>query len=1501
MRVRSSGFFVLLLAFTFVLPPNVQREYSSAATTTALDFSRIKSDVLTFSSIRSRFTGYPGSYEAADLISSRFKSLGLNVITHNFTTLVPLDHGSSVKVGDREFPAYSLYPNIVAYGQRITEGELVYAGDGSLASLTGLDVDRKVVMMDFDSEYNWLNVVKLGARAIIFYGGREVNRFEAMKKVANVPLNVPRVYVEEAEAQELIPLARGGAEAEVLVGMKWEEVVGLNIIGEVKGAEDPSKVIIILSHYDSASVVPAIAPGAEDAIGLSVMLELARTVAAERPKYTVWFMATSGHWQNLAGVRAFVEDLYFNDLRFGKELFPYFALCIDLSSGSTFPNLVMTGFLYHTNTKFVDARLNDLRTLLQQEVLAKLPDELKGKVVTDELRSLKGLFQDSSGYGYMGAGSLGYASSVAFRYILDVEPFVVAGTLGIGAITINDMRTRFFTLSDTFDKIDMDGAVLPQARFVELVVNTIVRSDIKLIFSREWSELKPTRVGEYLTDMGFSSLVVNTVRYDPLTPSQYSNVTDALVVIYEVNAPFFRYVYRSDSSGKAVIEGLVPTIGAMMAGRYTVRAYKLDESGRLIYAPDDGPHGAGGTYTTSIRIMNHMDTVRTALFECGSVVAVDITCPLSLQDLSSPDTFYNPRNAYSNGLFQWAGYESPLTVLVVPFKIVGYAPPDSWGSEFDSDKSIDVVYVPPNIEIGLIFKATSLTRPIGLYVNATASNLDGYGYVLRNSGDQVLIRDGLIGQYDDLLTLAAGRYEAQEKQAVLDPTAAQHVENAIRYDTLASDSLNRGDYFGAFTNGLVAWGFAQLAYGSSLSVLKDSVTSIIIAFALAIPFVILFSTLVYGLTRGRMSIVVTGAVSIAVALILSVSHPGFSLAANVPAIFMGVVIIALVLPALLFLFANFSTALSDLRRAVFGEHFLERSGFEVSFSAISIGLGNMRKRPLRTVLTMSSIVLVAFALSSLTSVTEMRVVNIVESGTDATYNGVLIHTPSFFPMDQRRLVEVAHFLGASEVSERYWVYLPSTARLGVAGAIRVRSKTNVTEIPALVGISPVEAKGTFANSSKFMAAGSMFTSEDEYSCLLPKDMAKFLGVSVNDTVNVLGTLLRVRGTFDPTKMSASIRDSDGHSDIIPLDYNRMSTEQRFDIDFLFGLGEIIIIPSGIARMFPEACLTSVFIPLSEQDFQATFQKVKTLFSAFEWTNFYLTWHGKVYLFSKQNAQSMFGLQFLIIPLVMAGLVTMSTVLGGVMERLREAGIYSSLGLAPLQVGLMFLTENVVYAIVGGMLGYLGGMSVSFVFKTFGIFGGVVTNYTSLSVAIAIGTIIVLVLLASLYPMYKVALIVTPSLERRWRIETKPKGDLWEIPIPFRVKDDEKAMGIAAFLKEYLWNKRIERAENFTVEEVSAKRENSALVVRSRVWLPPYEENIRHDIEIKITKSKTELKYLIEMNMRRVSGTYESWVKFSYPFVDEVRKQLLMWSLLNPEQEQRYIELGKDEFGGGGEQ
>lgn len=1448
---------------------------------------RLRSDVQLFSSLKSRFTGYPGFYDAARIIYERFKELRLEASLFNYSQLVPYDEGSWLKVEGQTIEAFALYPNSVATGEKRAYGKLVYAGHGAPDEFNGLEVNGNIVLLEFDSGNAWVTAMALGASAIVFLDNGPITQYEAMAKLSSLPLTIPRLYVTGEAASKLRSMSVRSPYAELFNGMGWKEIEGIDIVGEMKGTEDPSNVIIVLAHYDSASVVPAISPGADDSLSISAMLELIRVLKETgfSPRYTVWFIATSGHWQGLSGAREFVEKTYFNNSRIGDDVKPYLAVSLELTSGSPHVNLVLAGMMYGINTNPAFRKMNDLNRLLSGVVtnFSRLYPRAWSRIGTTVLFSLTGLGQADS-----------FKSGAAFKFNLDMEEFQLANSLALGVVTFDDTRLSFFTPYDTIESVDFENA-LPQCQFAVFVLKNILEAPVLSIYSGPWEDLKPpeSRIGPAYTGVGFATLYVETVKYSPTNPSLYVTVPNTLVLIGNPADPFSLIVTRSNSSGIAEIHGMQPLMTAAAQANILISSYVMDEGGRITHAPDKGYYGMGHNYPSSIQVFYDAQKTRSVVFECGSVAVFDIIGP-SLQSAYSPNSFYQNTNAYSTELAR-ALYESPLALSVNIMRIPGYTSFDSYGYAFDPRIGVVLIFAPPRTRFGFVVRSSALSRTTTVFANVTLSNQDGYGYYLEKEGGRLLIDSSLTGLLREPLTLAYGRYLAQKSIQVMDPITMKYLEVAEELNRTFSGSILGRDYQTLIANSLLAWGFAVKSYDSSLNVLKDAITSIVIAFSLAIPFILLFTALIYGLSRGFRSIAIVGVIAIGVSVILALFHPGFRLVTNIPAVFMGTLLVALAIPVIFFLVVNTSSSLSELRKRVFGAHFFERSGFDVSFTSVTIGISNLRKRKFRTILTLASIVMVGFALTSLTSVTEIKVLRVIPLPTSVKYNGVIIRTSNFFPLNEKALSLVAAYLtGSTQFAGRYWVYMPTVTKGGAMGTIIVDAYNRSTEVNVLSGISQLELKASFIDYREFLN-GTMFSDDDMFSAIITNDLASGLGVDIGDYILVEGIRLKVVGKINMTGMLSKVRDSDGFTDVLPVDTYRMSFEKATGISPSYTLNpnSVIFVPYKLVRLIPEASLTSAFIPIDGLSFNDIKSKVENLFSAFDGLNIYLTYNGTVYQFSKSNEISLFGFQLVLIPMVIAGLITMSTILGGIIERIREGYVYSSLGLGPLQVGLMFLGENLVYAIVGSVIGYLSGISTSYLLRELGILQ-VSVNYSSSFVSIAIGSVILIVLLASLYPMYKMSTIITPSLERKWRLPTKPKGDVWEIPIPFRVKDEEKAAGMAVFLHEYLWNKRIERAGVFTVENVETIRIENGVSIKARVWLAPFEQNIRQDMDIKIIKSRTEQKFLTFLNLQRVSGTYDSWVRFNYPFVDEVRKQMLMWSLLSPEEVNRYIKLAREQ-------
>src|SRR5690606_4501962 len=78
------------------------------------------------------------------------------------------------------------------------------------------------------------------------------------------------------------------------------------------GAPDVDHAPVVFhAYYDSISVTPTRAPGAEQACGPAVLLELARYIKGlpEEPPRPLYLLFEGGHGQHLSGMTAFIRRL----------------------------------------------------------------------------------------------------------------------------------------------------------------------------------------------------------------------------------------------------------------------------------------------------------------------------------------------------------------------------------------------------------------------------------------------------------------------------------------------------------------------------------------------------------------------------------------------------------------------------------------------------------------------------------------------------------------------------------------------------------------------------------------------------------------------------------------------------------------------------------------------------------------------------------------------------------------------------------------------------------------------------------------------------------------------------------------------------------------------------------------------------------------------------------------------------------------------------------------
>ena len=284
-----------------------------------------------------------------------------------------------------------------------------------------------------------------------------------------------------------------------------------------------------------------------------------------------------------------------------------------------------------------------------------------------------------------------------------------------------------------------------------------------------------------------------------------------------------------------------------------------------------------------------------------------------------------------------------------------------------------------------------------------------------------------------------------------------------------------------------------------------------------------------------------------------------------------------------------------------------------------------------------------------------------------------------------------------------------------------------------------------------------------------------------------------------------------------------------------------------------------------------------------------------YLYSSIGMTSFSGMGNLFVPILIAALIVLNTMLGAVYERVREIGIYSSVGLAPVHIAFLFLAEACVYAIVGAVLGYLMGQAIATTLVNFGWLAGLTLNYSSMSTVVATIIVMVVVLLSTMYPALKASRMAVPDIERKWKLP-EPEGDVWHFNLPFTVLAEE-ALGLNVFMRDYFEAHADESASDFYTDQVAfSEADEDSYQIGMMVWLAPYDLGVSQSIKFVTSPvgGEEEDLYKITLEVHRESGEIASWKRVNRRFLNLLRKQLLIWRTFSVDIRAEFHERGRTE-------
>lgn len=1476
----------------------------------------------------SRIVGYPGNDRARDYVENQLSRFlvpaGGNVHNEIYDATVPVDDNrSSISVAGVTYRINPLWPNLVRTSTLPiggVTGPLIYGGQGDLINFNGKRVTGSVVLMDFNSGTKWLNAARLGAKAILFAEPDQPMRGEAESKFVAVPVSIPRFWVSrrDAAALEAQALTVPNAVATVNCNQPWQIRPATNIVGVLPGS-DPAlrkQVIIIESYYDSMSVVPALAPGAESATGVSAMLELARILSADRPKRTVLFVATDGHYLGLQGVRQYIDRHIDEWLPISwwdrfvaahggslpKRQAIYLFTGLDLSSQSSRVGVFYKGH-YYNYREDIQSDYSDIGRTMRDNA-GKIGAALG---FDPDLRFADGINP---------IGGKKWTDYLPGSFAFDAEAANLAGGKAVELATTDDDRERVDTPADNPQNINIANiaqqTTLLACEYWRLLNDT---NDPDSLPAGSKATIMPVKDYPNWTRqglrMGFTSLTGNALIFDP-TSSFVPNKPMPGGALAVVRCPVKTFTgvrgnlieepigTRFQFVGLPLLTANPGTFGHQVGGyQFHVDAYRLSDGlptpddilhktvptprGQIDFAPDLGPNGAT-QYPTDVNMTGVTNSVEVIVFKCIPTTLFDLVDQSNLMTLTGIQII----DGATNGVPREFGYA--LSTAQVQSSYV---------------EDVGVLFTDRNTRVKVLMNSGPVaTRFLLLNSHAIHDSrpdqvraaAEGYGYNVANPDDKFnppdFVVDGVVTDTpmrvaNDMWTLDDFRIRKLEKYRIVDQEMDTLHKEAGDLLVRSQSELAHLQYAAFDADARAAWGLESRVYPRAQQTAADVVQGVLFYLFLMIPFAFFMERLFVSAPDLKQQLMWVMGIFLAIFIVFSQIHPAFDITINP-----GIVLIAFIMMALSSLVAalvwgKFEDQMQQINKASTGVHKLDVGKAGIAFAAFSLGISNMRRRKARTVLTCITLILLTFTVLSFTSIVNEIRYNKVPAPGSTRYHGILLRNANWDPLQAPAYTLLRDKFGNSyPVAARAWFQ-----------ATTIKSGDKSLDIKGVTGFQATEADVTHPQDA--LITGRWFQPGDVYTVVLPDGLANSLGVSSDDvgkaSVTFSGQNFLVIGIIDGNKLKDE-KDLDNEP-LSPADFQATqasssansngsgSSDQSGFQEYLHIDPEQVIYVPYNTLMNIGGKLESVAVNF--RDAKTAETQLMDLMPRLD-LNLYAGLDQN-YRFSAINATASKDLANIIIPLLIAGLIVLNTMLGSVFERVKEIAIFSSIGLTPGNIAMLFIAESLVFAVIGAVSGYLIGQGLSKIITVLHILPGLYLNFSSTSAMLATASVGAVVLLSTLYPARKASEVATPAVDRVWRLP-EPEGDEWGISLPFAITGNQ-AVGINGYLSEWLHSYVEQSVGDFLVQDVEVSTRQSehglAYELHARVWLAPFDLGVSQTINLQTIPTELEDVFEVRMQLHRLSGDVSNWKRVNRRFLNVVRKQFLIWRTLSAEQRERY--------------
>jgi hypothetical protein len=842
----------------------------------------------------------------------------------------------------------------------------------------------------------------------------------------------------------------------------------------------------------------------------------------------------------------------------------------------------------------------------------------------------------------------------------------------------------------------------------------------------------------------------------------------------------------------------------------------------------------------------------------------------------------------------------------------------------------------------------------GLAINASEARPEGVGFAAQSG----MVRDLVITSAQDMWRLTDKRLELLSSKGVVNDTAEAFNKRAGASIARAKADEEQGRNADRLVNAEVARGMAFRAYVRGLSTINDLIKAVVIFLALVIPFCFFITKLITPFTDVNRQIALFGGVFLAMAVTLRYLHPAFEVAKTPAVVILAFIIMGLAMFVAGILMSRFNSSMNQAVEQSLMAESADAPQSRLAGVAFLVGVNNMKRRRIRTSLTCATVVLVTFTMLSVISVGQDVDPARVRMGRQTPYTGILYARPALTPIPEvqaRRLR--AHFEKDATVVARVWAqrlgdfnsYLPyelyPTQPLPEAAVESLQAKV-------LLGLEAAE--NGVLGAMPILPGGRWFVSNDAQEILLSVEGARLLGITPQNfqgrTLILEGMEVKLIGLLDDEAF-AQMKDM-ADLPLLPLltearqekiDENALNEAQAAGTAKLEASGDlsggssaraarpldIAVVPIEMAKRLGDGAYRTVAIKFDRSDYRGAdgnpaTASDRTWAAAVDMVNFQ---HARIqvgldapvsneqgasvepgqYALASSSSTEIGGIIKIAIPIILAATIILNTMLGSVMERRREVGIYNAIGLNPGHVMVFFLAESLVFGLVGSVAGYLIGQALS-LFITYTNILDINLNYSSLSVMVVIFLTISTVLLSTVYPAMMAARAAVPSGQRRWSLP-QPQGDQIVIKFPF-IYDAKRVLGVCAYLRDYMLQNSEASTGKFLAKlgpvgmvptratsgaAGGGDAPDHAYAMLFDIAPAPFDLGVNQKMEVYAYYDPHVKAHMLSVHLTRVSGEINSWVRVNQLFLESLRKRLLGWRSQKAQTHEAFYSEGQKLF------